>query len=105
MTSNLAIALGKVIEEDQLGHNVEQKRMVKSVGDPGPKTVFLEKHSFLTELVELGISIEKTGRDVLIANTHGERRQHGEKDVVERERPRFVNDLTRKRILEGVLQS
>ena len=62
-----------------------------------------EESALLAELVELGIAVEKAGRDELVEDAHDERGKDGEEDIVEGERPGFVDDLTGKAVLERVL--
>ncbi len=62
-----------------------------------------EEDTFLAELVELGVAIEEAGRDELVENTHDQRGEDGEEDVVKRERPGFKDDLAGKGVLKGIL--
>ena len=61
--------------------------MVETIRNPRPEAVHLKEHAFLTELVKLRISVEKSGRDELVGYTHGERGEESEKDVIERKSP------------------
>lgn len=64
-----------------------------------------EKGPLLSKLIELWVTVEETGRDELVKNPHHDRGKKGEEDVVEGERPRFVDHLTRKGVLERILAS
>jgi hypothetical protein len=61
--------------------------VVEAVGNPRPETVPLEEHSFLSELVQLGISVQKSSGDELITDSHRKWRENREEDVVEGESP------------------
>lgn len=78
--------------------------MVESVSDPGPEGVHPEESSFLSQSVQLRISIEQSGRDELIEDANGKWWEDREDDVVEGQDPRFVDGLTGEGVLEGVLQ-
>jgi hypothetical protein len=56
--------------------------------------------SLLTQLVKLGVAIKQPGANELVENAHYQRRQHGEKDVVEGQCPGLIDDLSRKRVLK-----
>lgn len=47
----------------------------------------LEKYTLLTELIKLGVPIQQARRDELINDTQYERREYGEKNVIEGEGP------------------
>jgi hypothetical protein len=49
--------------------------------------------------------IQEASTNELVEDTHDKRREDGEKDVVERQSPRFVNDFAGEAILEGILRS
>lgn len=49
------------------------------------------------------VPIKDTGGDELIKDANDEGRKNREKDVVERKRPRFICDLPRKVVVEGIL--
>lgn len=68
--------------------------MVKTIGDPGKERVHPEKGVSLPKLIQLWISIEQSSGDELVKDTHHKRRQDGEEQVVERQRPRLVDDLS-----------
>jgi hypothetical protein len=58
----------------------------------------------LGELVELRVSVEQAGGDVLIKDADGEGWEEGEEDIVEGQGPGFEYDLPGKGVLEGVLR-
>ena len=49
--------------------------MVKAVENPRPEAVHAEKHTFLTELVQLRIPIEQAGGDELVKDSQHKWRQ------------------------------
>ena len=57
--------------------------MVEAIPNPREKRMHFEEDSFLTKLIQLRISIEESGGDELIEDTHGYGRKQGEKNVVE----------------------
>lgn len=77
--------------------------MVEAVEDPGEEGVHLEEDALLAELVELGVAVEKAGGDELVEDAHDQWWEDGEEDVVEGERPGFVDDLAGEAVLERVL--
>ena len=77
--------------------------MVEAVEDPSKEGMHFEENSTLAQLIKLRIAIEKPGRDKLVEYAHDEGRKDGEKDVVKGQSPRFENDFSRERILEGKL--
>lgn len=77
--------------------------VVERVDDPKPECLGREEVVLLAELVQLGVSIEHSCADELVKDSDDERGQEGEDDVVERERPRLVGDLTREVVDERVL--
>ena len=83
MTGNLAIGQRQVPKKDQFGDEVKEQGMEKSIQNPGPEAVFLEEHTFLAQLVQLGISVEQPSGNVLIEDSHGKGREDSEKHVVE----------------------
>jgi len=83
VTGSLAIGCGEIPEENELGDDVENQGVEKSVQDPSPKAVFLEEDTLLAQLVELRVAVKQPSGDVLIEYSHGERRQDGEEHVVE----------------------
>lgn len=87
MTRNLSVTLWEIVEVDELGEDVEEERMVEAVNEPGPEAALLEEDSLLAELIELWVAIQETSADELIEDSHDERREDGEEDVVEGERP------------------
>lgn len=62
-----------------------------------------EEDAFLTKLIELWIAVEEAGRNELVEYSHHKRWEYGEENIVERQRPRFDNDLPGESILEGIL--
>ena len=58
MSGNQAIALLKIVVEDEFGHAICEQRVIEPIQDPAPKRVHLEEHTFLAKLVKLWISIE-----------------------------------------------
>ena len=54
-------------------------------------------------MIELRIPIENPSRNELVEDPDHQRRKDGEKDVIERQRPRFVCDLSGKVVEEGEL--
>ena len=61
--------------------------MVQRIRDPEPESGLGEEYILLAQDVELRIPIQDTGRDELVKDTDNERRQDGENDVIERQRP------------------
>jgi hypothetical protein len=82
MPCHLAITLRKIVVPNQLGCKVQQERMVEAIKNPGEERMHLEKDTFLSELIKLGISIEEAGRDELIKDSHDKWRKDGKEDVV-----------------------
>lgn len=91
--------------------------MSECVADPLPEDAHAELHRcqrpslregstatyklvLLAQLVQLGVAIQHARADELVENTEHDGREDGEEHVVERERPRFLEDLARKRVLE-----
>lgn len=103
MSGNLSVTHWEIEIPDALRCNVEDERMVKCIRYPGEEGVHLEECVLLSELVKLWVSIKEAGGDELIKDTHGERWEHSEEDVVERESPGFVDDFSREEILEHIL--
>lgn len=99
----LAVALGEIIRPEKLAPDVDHERVVDSVGDPGEKDAQSEELISLPEGIELRVAVEQASRDELVQNTHRKRWQHSEDDVVQGECPRFIDNLTRKDVLESVL--
>lgn len=62
-----------------------------------------EEDAFLTELVQLWITIQQTGADKLVKYAEDEWREDGEEDVVKGEGPRLKDGLAGEGVLEGVL--
>jgi hypothetical protein len=77
--------------------------MVEAVSNPGPKGVHFEENAFLAKLVELGVAIKEAGGDELVEDSHGDRGEEGEDDVVEGEGPGFEDYFPGEGVLEGVL--
>ena len=67
--------------------------MVEAIEDPGKERVHLEEDPFLPQLVELRVSVEESGGNELVEDTHDKRRKDCEEDVIEGEGPRLKNDL------------
>ena len=78
--------------------------MVEGIADPKPECRLREELVPLPELVQLRVAIQESRGDELIEDTNDERREDGEDDVVQRERPGLIGDLTGKVVEEGVLQ-
>lgn len=57
----------------------------------------------MAEGVELRVAVEQTGGDELVEDAEDEGRKDGEEDVVEGERPGFVDDFSGEDVFEGVL--
>jgi hypothetical protein len=86
------------------GTDVEtHQTVIERVDDPEPECLGREEVVLLAELVQLGVPIEHSCADELVEDSDDERGQEGEDDVVERERPRLVGDLTREVVDERVL--
>ena len=68
--------------------------MIQRVADPQPELRAREERVALAEHVELGVAIEDAGRYELVEDTDDERGKEGEEDVVKRERPGLVGDLS-----------
>ena len=49
------------------------------------------------------VPVEEAGRHELVQDTQGKRREDGVEDVVEGQRPRFVDDFAGEDVLEDVL--
>lgn len=98
-----AVALDEIIWPEKLAPDVDHERVVDSVGNPGDKDAQSEELISLAKGIELRVAVEQASRDELVKNAHCKRWQHGEDDVVQRESPRFIDNLTRKDVLESVL--
>lgn len=61
--------------------------MVERICNPEPECSLREEFVFLTQDIELRITVQKSGRDELIENTDDEGRQYSKDNIVERERP------------------
>lgn len=83
MTGDLTIALGQVPEPDEFGTKVEDEGVIEAIPNPGEKRVHSEKDPLLTKLIQLGVSIKKSGGDELVEDTHGYGWKQGKKDIVE----------------------
>lgn len=59
VTCNLAVTLWEIPVPNQLGYEVSDKGVVEAIEDPREKGMHFEKHSLLTKLIELGISVKK----------------------------------------------
>ena len=77
--------------------------MVQRVRDPEPESGFREEYILLAQGVELRIPIQDAGGDELVKDADNERRQDGENDVMQGQRPRLVGNLPREVIEERVL--
>jgi hypothetical protein len=80
------------------------ERVKQRVRHPLPEDGAREERVLLAEHVELRISVENPRGDELIEDADDERREHGEDDVVERQRPGLVRDLTREVVEERKLR-
>lgn len=78
--------------------------VIECIADPQPKGRLREELVPLPELVQLRVAIQESRRDELVEDTDDERREDGEDDIVQRERPGLVGDLTGEVVEEGVLQ-
>lgn len=103
LSAGESVALGPIVEPEEAAADVEDDGVVDGVDDPLAEDTDLEEAVALAEIVELRVAVEQAGRDELIEDTESEGRKDGVEDVVERESPGFVNDFTRKDVLEGVL--
>src|SRR5690349_17203140 len=103
MTGDFAVALREIIKEDCLGDEIGEEGVVEAVSDPREEAVHLEKDTLLAKLVQLRIPVQEPGRDELIEDAHGEGREDREENVVERQGPRFKDDLTGEGILKRIL--
>lgn len=83
MTRGFAVGHWEIPETDTFARNVEDQGVVKAIGNPRPKTMLLEKHSFLPELVQLGVAVQESGRYVLVTDTHRKRWENSKQDVIE----------------------
>jgi len=79
------------------------KGMIQRIRNPKPKRRLGEKLVLLPKRVQLRIPIEEPRRDELVKNTDDQRWKHSEQHVVQRKRPRFIGDLTRKVVEERIL--
>ena len=61
--------------------------MVQRIRNPEPESGLCEEHILLAQDVELRIPIQDSGGDELVKDTDNERRQDGENDVIEGQRP------------------
>lgn len=102
MASYLAVALWKIPKPDELRDEIEDQGVVETIDNPAEEGVHLEENTLLTELIELRVPIEQASRDILVKDSEYERRQHGEDDVVETQRPRLEDNFTGEGILERV---
>lgn len=103
MAGYFSIALGKIPKPDELRYEVREKRMVEPIKDPGPKRMHLEEDTFLSELVQLRVTIEQASRNELVENPYHNGWEDGKEYVVKGQGPRFENDFARKCILERIL--
>lgn len=78
--------------------------MVDRGNNPREERAHLEECILLPYLVQLRVSVQQTCRDELVEDAHDEGWQDREDDVVERERPGFVDNFSREGILEHVLE-
>ena len=78
--------------------------MVERIADPKPEGRLRKELVPLPELVQLRVAIQESRGDELIEDTDDEGREDGEDDVVQRERPGLVGDLTGEVVEEGILQ-
>ena len=78
--------------------------MVERIADPEPKCRLREELVPLPELVQLRVAIQESRGDELVEDTDDEGWEDGEDDVVQRERPGLVGDLTGEVVEEGILQ-
>lgn len=100
---DFAVALRQIPVPDELRGKVRDEGMVEAVQDPGPERVHFEEDSLLTELVQLWVAVEEPSGDELVENAHGQGGKESKEDIVEREGPRFEDDLARKGVLKRVL--
>lgn len=68
--------------------------MVKSVEEPHPKRGLSEESVLLAKRIQLRVSVQYPRRDELVEDTDDEGREYSEYDVVQREGPGFVGDLS-----------
>ena len=61
--------------------------MVQCVHDPEPESGLCEERILLPQGVKLRIPVQDTGGDELVKDANDERRQDGEDDVVQGQRP------------------
>ena len=93
MPADLSSAERHVPESKELPGDIGDERVIEAIGDPEPEGMHFEEYTFLAELVELWVAIEKTSRDELVKNAHNEWGKNSEEDIVEREGPGFIDDL------------
>ena len=77
--------------------------MVEPVEDPGKEGMHAEKGTFLAELIELWIAIEKACGDELVKDAHCQWRQDCKENIIECQSPGLENDFAREGIKEGIL--
>ena len=79
--------------------------MVEAVEDPGEERMHLEEDTLLAQAVELGIAVEKAGGDELVKNSHYERGEDSEEDIVEGKSPGLKDHFAGEGVLECILSS
>ena len=77
--------------------------VIQRINDPKPELCACEERVALAEHVELRVAIQDTCGHELVEDPDNERREEGEEDVVERERPGLVGDLPREIVEERIL--
>jgi hypothetical protein len=77
--------------------------VVQRVHDPEPESGLCEERILLAQGVELRIPIQDTGGDELVKDADDERRQDGENDIVQGQRPRLIGDLSGEVVEERIL--
>jgi len=77
--------------------------VIECIGNPQPECSLGEELVPLPKGIELRVTIQESCRDELIEDTNNKRRQNRENDVVKRQGPRFIGDLSGEVVEEGIL--
>lgn len=77
--------------------------VIEGIADPVEERDWRKEVVLLTELIQLGITVEHARRNKLVEDTDDEGREDGKDDIVVCHGPSFKRDLARKVIEPGVL--
>lgn len=78
--------------------------MIDCGGNPCEEGMHLEEGILLSQLIQLRVSVQQACRYELIEDAHHQRWHDGKDDIIEGERPGFVDNLTREGVLKHVLE-